>query len=239
MKLGRKKTSPTLYPTKYSPGPVKNFYYEKLERIQTFDGRDSIDIHGDYVTHGNMILADSGHLSYQFREQSLGFRMFYNACDSLLNKARELGGDQPEILINLGILSAWRGDLNKAEEFFTQANATNHNKATLSIRKGDYRSASRYYRGQHTYNAALVNLLNGNNNIDFECVSNGIKHKEEDCYYLHAIEAARSGNLEMIISNLKEAIASDNPYYRYLASKDLEFEKYRDTEEFKSLFEIK
>ncbi len=228
-------------------GTIRNYYEIDWIPLENVYGGDSVDHSGNLVTQKVLYLVDSGYLSYGF-----SYELNYEDQYKYLNKARELGGDQPEILINLGILAAWEGDLNKAEEFFTKANATNHNKAILSIRQGDYRSASRYYRGQKTYNAALVNILNGNN-IDLQCPTpevysqstegGGIYHRVinsaeiADCYYLHAVAAARSDNFEMVISNLKEAIDSDNPYYRYLASKDLEFEKYRDTEEFKSLFE--
>ncbi|MBT4738485.1 MAG: hypothetical protein HOO15_04635, partial [Flavobacteriales bacterium] len=150
-----------------------------------------------------------------------------NAID-YLNQAIENGGaNDPDVLNNLGIVASWDGDLIKAEEFFNQENASNHNKAILSIRKGDYRSASRYYRGKNTYNATLVNILNGNNNTT--CLE-----KTAACYYLNAIAGARGGNETILFTNLEKAINS-NFDYKTQAQKDLEFLNYRENEKFISL----
>ena len=150
-----------------------------------------------------------------------------NAID-YLNQAIENGGaNNPDVLNNLGIVASWDGDLVKAEEFFNEANASNHNKAILSIRKGDYRSASRYYRGQETYNATLATILNGDNNST--CTENTAQ-----CYYLNAIAGARSGNENRVFTNLEKAINS-NFDYKTQAQKDLEFLNYRENEKFISL----
>lgn len=150
-----------------------------------------------------------------------------NAID-YLNQAIENGGaNNPDVLNNLGIVASWDGDLVKAEEFFNKANASNHNKAILSIKKGDYRSASRYYRGQETYNATLATILNGDNNS--ACTQNTAQ-----CYYLNAIAGARSGNENRVFTNLEKAINS-NSDYKNQAEKDLEFLNYRENEKFISL----
>ncbi|MAX68104.1 MAG: hypothetical protein CMP60_00170 [Flavobacteriales bacterium] len=150
-----------------------------------------------------------------------------NAID-YLNQAIENGGaNNPDVLNNLGIVASWDGDLVKAEEFFNKANASNHNKAILSIKKGDYRSASRYYRGQETYNATLATILNGDNNS--ACTQNTAQ-----CYYLNAIAGARLGNENRVFTNLEKAINS-NSDYKNQAEKDLEFLNYRENEKFISL----
>ena len=106
-------------------------------------------------------------------------------------------------------------------------NTSNYNKATLSLRKGDYRSASRYYRGQETYNATLANILNGNNNST-------CSETTAACYYLNAIAGARAGNETILFTNLDKAINS-NSDYKTQAAKDLEFFNYRENEKFISL----
>ena len=147
-----------------------------------------------------------------------------------LNKAIENGGNNmSDVLTNLGIIASWNGELSKAQNLFEQANASNHNKATLSLRKGDYRSASRYYRGQETYNASLANILNGNNNST--CSENTAA-----CYYLNAIAGARAGNETMLFVNLEKAINLNSEYITQ-AAKDLEFLNYREHENFISLTE--
>ena len=150
-----------------------------------------------------------------------------NAIDYLHQAIENGGANEPDVLTNLGIVASWDGDLIKAEEFFNQANASNHNKAILSIRKGDYRSASRYYRGQETYNATLAKILNGDNNST--CLENTAA-----CYYLNAIAGARGGNETMLFVNLEKAI-NLNSDCKTQAIKDLEFLNYRENEKFISL----
>ena len=145
-----------------------------------------------------------------------------------LNKAKENGGtNASSVLTNLGIIASWNGELNKAQKLFDKANTGNYNKGNLNLRKGDYRSACRYYRGQETYNATLASILHGNNNST--CSVNTAA-----CYYLNAIAGARSGNTTMLFKNLEKAIQGSD-MYKNEALKDLEFLNYRDHEKFISL----
>ena len=145
-----------------------------------------------------------------------------------LNKAKENGGAHASsVLTNLGIIASWNGELNKAQKLFDKANTGNYNKGNLNLRKGDYRSACRYYRGQETYNATLASILHGNNNST--CSVNTAA-----CYYLNAIAGARSGNTTMLFKNLEKAIQRSD-MYKNEALKDLEFLNYRDHEKFISL----
>ena len=145
-----------------------------------------------------------------------------------LQKAKNNGGEnESSVLTNLGIVASWNGDLNKAQKLFDQANTSNYNKATLNLRMGDYRSSTRYYRGNNTYNATLANILNGNNNST--CSENTAA-----CYYLNAIAGARSGNEEVLFSNLEKAISADESY-KAEALTDLEFSNYTEHEKFISL----
>ena len=117
--------------------------------------------------------------------------------------------------------------LNKAQKLFDKANTGNYNKGNLNLRKGDYRSASRYYRGKETYNATLAKVLNGDNNTT--CSENTAA-----CYYLNAIAGSRAGNETMLFVNLEKAI-NLNSDYKTQAAKDLEFLNYRENEKFISL----
>jgi len=142
-----------------------------------------------------------------------------------LNKAIENGGNNmSDVLTNLGIIASWNGELSKAQDLFEKANTGNYNKATLSLRMGDYRSACRYYRGQETYNATLSKILNGDNNTT--CSENTAA-----CYYLNAIAGARAGNEIWLFVNLEQAI-NLNSEYKTQAAKDLEFFNYRENEKF-------
>ena len=145
-----------------------------------------------------------------------------------LNQAKENGGaNESSVLTNFGIIASWNGELNKAQKLFDKANTGNYNKGNLNLRRGDYRSACRYYRGQDTYNATLASILYGNNNST--CSENTAA-----CYYLNAIAGARSGNTTMLFKNLEKAI-QESEMYKNESLKDLEFLNYRDHEKFISL----
>tara|TARA_B100001741_G_C16554001_1_gene601268 strand:- start:24 stop:1700 length:1677 start_codon:yes stop_codon:yes gene_type:complete len=145
-----------------------------------------------------------------------------------LNQAKENGGaNESSVLTNFGIIASWNGELNKAQKLFDKANTGNYNKGNLNLRRGDYRSACRYYRGQETYNATLASILYGNNNST--CSENTAA-----CYYLNAIAGARSGNTTMLFKNLEKAI-QESEMYKNESLKDLEFLNYRDHEKFISL----
>ena len=88
---------------------------------------------------------------------------------------------------------------------------------------GDYRAAARYFRGQNSYNASLVSLLNGNYN-------NPCKEMTPECFYLNAIIGARSANEDMMFSNLEKAVK--DPNFKTEASLDLEFSQYRQDSRF-------
>ena len=145
-----------------------------------------------------------------------------------LNRSIENGGsDQPSVLTNLGILYSWNGRLSKAKEMFDNSNDINHNKAILNLRMGDYRSSSRHYRGEESYNSSLSSLLNGNYN-------NHCKEQTLDCYYLNAILGARSANESLLFDSLERFINQSEEEIPFggnakkMILDDLEFLNYRD-----------
>ena len=187
-----------------------------------------IELHEDWRAYNN--LAAMLYIPTILQSPGGSSDELLKASKELLEKANSLlpiGTEQDEININLGILASLQGNLDLAEEFFNKGNASNHNKATLSLRQGNYRSASRYYRGQNTYNAALVNILNGDYNSI--CTENTAA-----CYYLNAIAGARAGNESILFTNLEKAISKDDSY-KVEVTRDLEFVNFREHEKFISL----
>jgi len=144
-----------------------------------------------------------------------------------LDKAFEISGNQADVLTNYGIVAARKGNLNKAQEFFNQANASAKNQAILDIRQGKYAKAERYFKNANTHNATLAKVLNGNN-------SSTCRDNTAACYYLNAIVGARSANMQMLTQNLSKAIAADTSY-KTDAANDLEFVNYRENQEFNAL----
>ena len=115
----------------------------------------------------------------------------------------------------------WRSE--KARILFNKANTDPLNLAILDIRQGKYSSAADVLRG-NSYNAALANILNGNNN--YTCIEN-----TAECFYLNAIAGARAGNETMLFTNLEKSIQKSEIYIKE-ALNDLEFEKYRTHDKF-------
>ncbi len=144
-----------------------------------------------------------------------------------LEKAEALGGTQDDITINKGIVAARKGELAKAQKLFNDANASELNQAILDIRQGEYAKAARFYKNGTSYNAALAQLMNGDN-------STSCNNNTAECYYLNAIAAARSGNNDAVISSLSRAINLD-ANYKAEARVDAEFLNLRANEEFKNL----
>ena len=144
-----------------------------------------------------------------------------------LEKAEALGGVQADILNNKGIVAARRGQLAKAQKLFDQANASELNQATLDIRQGEYKKAARFFKNGKSHNAALAQLMNGENNIN-------CNEGTAASHYLNAIAAARSGNNDAAISNLTNAITA-NTNYKAEAAIDLEFFSLRANEAFIAL----
>lgn len=142
-------------------------------------------------------------------------------------EASKYFGNSEEDYVNIGIVEAWAGNLNKAQQLFDKGNASEYNQAILDIRQGDYKKASRFFKNKQTHNAALAKLLNGNNNISCNDLT-------ASCYYLNAIAGARSNNQNACMMNLRKAINA-NSGYKLQASKDLEFINFRTNEVFQEL----
>lgn len=185
---------------------------EKQVKLQLYT--TVVNLHNDWRAHNNIACI-------YIAENNL------DEASNWLDKAFELSGNQADVLTNYGIVSARKGNLAKAQQFFNQANASEKNQAILDIRQGKYAKAERYFKNASTHNATLSKILNGNNSSN--CTENTAA-----CYYLNAIVGARSANLQMLTSNLSKAIAIDVTY-KAEASKDLEFLNYRENQEFNAL----
>ena len=145
-----------------------------------------------------------------------------NAANEYLELAEKISGANSDILTNKGIIAARKGQLNKAQQLFDQSNTSEYNQALLDIRQGEYEKAARFFKNKKSYNATLAQLLSGEKNVS-------CNEKNASCYYLNAISAARSGDDNAVISNLKKAI-NENGNYKIEATKDLEFINLRANE---------
>lgn len=154
----------------------------------------------------------------------------------LLEKANNLSKNNPAVYNNLGVVFKNQKKYKDAEQYFLLAKSFGANESinlgNIKIKQGDYNSALGYYGSANacTYNSALANTLAGT----YEAAVRNIDCSKQDAstYYLKAIVGARSGNMDMLTTNLTRAIKED-PSYKAIAVKDLEFKKYFDTDAFK------
>ena len=122
----------------------------------------------------------------------------------------------------MGVLALRNGDKIEAAKYFKAAanEAANENLALLDILAGDYKAAAAKLEGVNSFNANLVQVLNGNYNVvaNHNC-------KCGKMAYLKAIVAARQGKADEVKANLE--IASKNQKLAERAAKDIEFAQYR------------
>lgn len=139
---------------------------------------------------------------------------------------------------NLGFGSLVKGDLVKAEAYFTSmTSASNESKwglGVIAITKGEYDKAVNYFGTVPCYNLALALALKGDNN-KAKVTLDGMKDlcKCGKPSYLKAIIGARLDDKNYMLSNLREAIGFKSDWKAY-AKTDLEFGKFFNDDTFKS-----
>ena len=122
----------------------------------------------------------------------------------------------------MGVIALRNNDLDAASEYFTLANndSAKENAAVIDILDGDYTAAAAKLAGVESYNAALVQLLLGNN-----APAAALKCECPNVAYLRAVAAARQGNAEAVKTNLEAAGKCEKLAEK--AAKDVEFAQYR------------
>ena len=140
---------------------------------------------------------------------------------------------------NLGFASLVKGDLVKAEEYFTSmTTATTESKwglGVIAITKGEYDKAVNYFGTEPCFNLALALALKGDNNkakATLDSMKDLCKCGKPS--YLKAVIGARLDDKNYMLNNLREAIAFKADWKAY-AKTDLEFAKYFNDDTFKSV----
>ena len=127
--------------------------------------------------------------------------------------------------------------MKQAEIYFGAAtgagNEVNYNKGIVAIMKGDYKAAVDYFGKCNCVNAALANILAGNNNEAAKKLNEG-KDDSALASYLKAVIAARNNDNSAVLSNLKTACSKDASMKK-LAATDMEFAKLFDNADFQAI----
>jgi len=177
----------------------------------------------DYRAYNNL-----GELAYQTGDM--------NAAESYFKKALQLNPSSAEANTNLGLISLIKGDKATAETYLAKGSGAKTLDEALGnfyIANGQYERAVNAFGDTKTNSAALAQILTKDYNKAKNTLS-GVKNADAYTDYLNAIIGARTNNANMVISNLKSAIAKD-PSIAKKAATDLEFAKYATNSNFTGL----
>ncbi|MBO5962591.1 MAG: tetratricopeptide repeat protein, partial [Alistipes sp.] len=124
----------------------------------------------------------------------------YEKAVECLNKADK--SVAAELNNNYALAYAAEGDVAKAEGY--AANASAEAKALVAAAKGDYAAAAQTLKSG--YNAAIVNLQNGNLAAAKQCIASDMSAKAD---YLRAVIACKEGDVKGAKAQLNSAISKD------------------------------
>jgi tetratricopeptide (TPR) repeat protein len=146
--------------------------------------------------------------------------------------------ENPVTLNNLGIIARINGDRDKATELLTSAVSAGpevkYNLGIIDIQNGDYAEAIGNMGDNKTFNKALAQVLNGENEAATQTIDASPDAESAMGYYLKAIIGARQDNLDMVVNNLKSAFAKDSSL-KAKAAKDREFIKFFENASFQNV----
>ncbi len=147
--------------------------------------------------------------------------------------------ENPVTLNNLGIIArVSEKDRAKATKLFNSAVSAGpevkYNLGIIAIQNGKYSEAIGNMGSNNTFNKALAQLLNGDYSAALTTIDASPDKDSAMGYYLKAIIGARQNNLDLLVNNLKSAVAKD-PSLKAKAAKDREFIKFFENASFKAV----
>lgn len=154
-------------------------------------------------------------------------------AEANFNKALSLDANSPETNLNLGLIALTKGSSDKAQQFFGKASGVselNNVLGLLAVANGNYSQAVNSFGSTASNNAALAQVLTKDYS-KAQATLNAVANPNGVTSYLKAIVAARTNNLNDVVSNLTQAIKLD-PSLAAKAATDLEFVKYFTNQNF-------
>ena len=149
-----------------------------------------------------------------------------SAAEAMFNKANSVKANN-ESNMNLGLIALTKGDQAKAEQLFGSAAGVAELSEALGVlylEKGEYAKAVNSFGATKSNNAALAQILVKDYSKAQQTLD-GVANADATTDYLKAVVAARTNNVNGVISNLKSSIAKDKAMAKE-AAKDLEFAKF-------------
>ena len=151
----------------------------------------------------------------------------YQQAASLLDKAKNVKSNAPEVNTNQALMALREGNLDRAESLLAQgfgANTYNEVLGSYNLAKGNYQQAAQNLAGAKTNTAALAQILARDYASARQTLS-GVKNADATTAYLQAILAARTNDASGVVSNLRQAVEKDASL-KERAKNDLEFAQY-------------
>ena len=155
----------------------------------------------------------------------------YDKAAEYFAKAAKLNSNAA-VKNNMGCVALVNGNMDAAAVAFGSADCpeADYNMGIVSVLKGEYDNAVKYFGACTSFNACLANILAGNNAV----AAQKLAASEDDVDYLKAVLAARNNDANGVIANLKSAVAKDAAY-KQLAATDMEFAAYFDNADFAAI----
>ena len=147
----------------------------------------------------------------------------YKDAAANFNKAALIAPANGEPQMNLGLIEMLNKNYSKANQLFGAAAGVNELNDALGVyylKQGDNAAAARAFADTKSNNAALAQILTKDYNKAKGTLA-AINTPDATTFYLMAILGARTGNQQMLNTNLKQAVRLDSSL-RERASKDLE-----------------
>lgn len=155
----------------------------------------------------------------------------YTNAARLFDVAAKLAPESAEVTMNQGLIDLNNGEYNEAAAAFGKAGQVpevNEALGVYYIKKGDYNAAVRAFGEAKTNNAALAQIMVNDYNKARTTLA-AIPAPDATTYYLLAVLGARTNNVQMVTSNLRQSFRLD-ANMREAAAKDLEFAKFNLSE---------
>lgn len=151
----------------------------------------------------------------------------YDAAMANFKKAARIAPEAPEAQMNQGLVALVNDDLRAANTSFGKAAGLSDLGPALGLmylKLGDVKGAVKAFGADKSNNAALAQILD-KDYTKAKTTLAGISDPDATTYYLMSILGARTGNEQMVTSNLRQAIKLD-PALATRAFNDLEFSRF-------------
>ena len=221
------------------------------EEISTLARNNARELNNEELLYAATLTNDAAEQEAIYTQASRLFPNDYRAFNNLgklayeagdLNKAEGLfkqalsKQDAPEVNNNLALVALAKGDKAAAEQYLGKASGANELSETMGnlyVAQGQYDRAVNAFGDAKTNSAALAQILAKDYN-KARTTLDAVQRPDAYTSYLKAIVGARTNNLNMVTTHLREAI-SKQPSLKQQASTDLEFSKYFTNADFATI----